>query len=161
MGNPSSTKQLFFSEQNFVGNEPAIHNVSIENVVGTIPNYNDILYSSNIVTYDIDTHIFNVKGKITANQIRNNSDINLKKDIQGISGSLSIIKQLNGKQYKFKNSSDIQYGFIAQEVQKVLPNIVHKENGLLNMSYIDLIPFITESIKQLDAKIDILMRKFE
>jgi hypothetical protein len=158
----SSVKQLFFSEQNYTGNDQEIYNISIENVMGTIPNYNDILYSSNIVTYDIDKHIFNVKGKIIANQIRNNSDINLKKDIECIYNALSIIKQLNGKMYKFKNSVDIQYGFIAQEVEKVIPNIVHKEDdGMLNMSYIDLIPFIIESIKELDDKINILMRKFD
>ena len=150
----NSIKQLFFSENNYTGNDVDINYVTVENVVGTIPNYNDILYSSNIVTYDIEDKIFKVQGKITANQIRNNSDIKLKKDVQEIKNSLQTINKLNGKRYRLKSSNEVQYGFIAQEMETVLPDIVDQEDGILNISYIELIPLMVESIKQLDKKIE-------
>lgn len=159
----SHIKNLFFSESS----NPHDY-TTIESAFSSVSEYDDILYSSNKVSYDSANHIFNVNGKITANQIRNNSDVRLKTNIKQIENSLDIVKQLNGKVYRLKASNDIQYGFIAQEMERVIPQIVNVENGLLNISYIELIPFLVESIKHLDSKIetiseklDILMRKFD
>jgi len=41
------------------------------------------------------------------------------------------------------------YGFVAQEVQKVLPNIVYEnQDGYLSVNYIELIPLLIQSAKE-------------
>lgn len=142
-------KKLFFSENN----SPVDH-ISVENTFAHVANYDDTLYSSDAVTYDAQDAIFNVRGKITANQIRNNSDIRLKTEITNIHDSLQIVKNLKGKMYRLRATNEIHYGFIAQDVENYIPNIVGEENGYLNISYIELIPFLVESIKSLDEKIE-------
>jgi len=46
-------------------------------------------------------------------------------------------------------SQDLQLGFIAQELEKALPNLVHTdEAGYKSVNYIGLIPLLTEAIKE-------------
>jgi len=54
---------------------------------------------------------------------------------------------------------------IAQEVQKVLPEIVHEEDGFLAVSYVELIPILIEAIKEIvqsyDAQHDNIKKEIE
>ena len=56
------------------------------------------------------------------------SDLRLKENIQNISGALDTIKSLSGKTFTWKTESGLDdwkhYGFIAQEVQQVIPDLV-------------------------------------
>ena len=53
-----------------------------------------------------------------------------------------------------------EYGVIAQEVQKEFPEMVSKQNdGYLMVDYIQLIPVIIESIRELKCEIDALKIK--
>ena len=75
------------------------------------------------------------------------SDIRYKTNIEDIQDAFDIVKQLNGKKYKWKKEFDIenQYkgekviGLIAQEVKRVVPEVVQEdEDGYLsgkNFSY--------------------------
>ena len=60
------------------------------------------------------------------------SDLRLKENIQNISGATDTIKSLVGKTFTWKKEIGLDdwkhYGFIAQEVQKVVPDLV-KDNG--------------------------------
>jgi hypothetical protein len=48
-----------------------------------------------------------------------------------------------------------QLGLIAQDVQKVLPDIVAVEGeGLLGVNYQQVIPVLIEAVKELAAKIE-------
>ena len=109
------------------------------------------------------------------------SDERLKTDIELIPDPLNIIEQLNGFYYKpnkLANSFGIEsnhreLGLSAQEVNKVLPEIVdlapldimHDENNnivsksgenYLTLSYDKMIPVIIESIKKLNSEIKLL-----
>ncbi|HYG53157.1 MAG TPA: tail fiber domain-containing protein [Flavobacteriales bacterium] len=61
------------------------------------------------------------------------SDRQFKKDIANIDNPMKIIKQLNPQSYYFNNNNDKgmhftekkQFGFIAQELEKVLPDLVY------------------------------------
>lgn len=152
----SNKKNLFFSQ----GFEDS-RITTVDDVFGSIRGFSDTLYSSNVVTFDTNTKILTVNGKITANQIRNNSDISLKKDIQQIENALHTLCNMNGKKYKLKSTNETHYGFIAQDMRNVCPDIVHDENGTLNIAYTEIIPLIVESIKQLTNKIEDLTRKYE
>lgn len=65
-----------------------------------------------------------VSGNIKATSYLFTSDRRLKENIQTITGSLSKIRILNGVSFDWKESSEHDIGFIAQEVEKVEPSLV-------------------------------------
>jgi hypothetical protein len=81
------------------------------------------------------------------------SDKRLKKDISPLKNSLVSINKLNGYQYKWieeSRSKDLQTGLIAQEVQKIFPELVQTdEKGFLSVNYIGLVPHLIEAVKEL------------
>jgi trimeric autotransporter adhesin len=98
-----------------------------------------------------------------------NSDIRLKKNIVPLTLSLSKLTQLNGYTYnwisKDKDPNE-QIGLIAQEVQKLYPQLVSeikKENGetSLAVNYIGLIPVMIESIKELKKDNDVQQKQID
>lgn len=96
--------------------------------------------------------------KLVTNSFTNVSDKKLKKNIKPIKNSLSKIKKLNGVYYKWKDSSinkKKNIGFIAQDIKKIIPEVVNKiDNNTLGIEYDKLTPIIVESIKELDKKIN-------
>jgi hypothetical protein len=94
------------------------------------------------------------------------SDERLKTNKKIISNPVEIIQQLNG--YKFtwipkkgiheNKGKDI--GIIAQEVEKVLPEIVvTRDNGYKAVKYEKIIAVLIEAVKELNNKIEILEEK--
>lgn len=77
---------------------------------------------------------------------------------------LDKVTKLNGKYYEWNEKMEEitgiagnSYGVIAQEVQKEFPEMVRmEENGYLSVDYIQLIPIMIESIKELKQEIDFL-----
>jgi len=95
-----------------------------------------------------------VNGKIVAGT----SDARLKKNINGLSNALESIKNIRGVSFEYTEESNmgsgLRYGFIAQEVQKIIPEIVKfrsKGDGMLNLSYTEIIPWLVEAIKELSS----------
>lgn len=103
-----------------------------------------------------------VNGTIRATDITTISDSKYKKDINQIEDALSTILKLDGKTYNWNSSENsnmnfsnrLQYGLIAQEVEKVLPSLAYKsENGDYGINYIGLIPLLIEAIKEQQEQI--------
>lgn len=47
------------------------------------------------------------------------------------------------------------YGFIAQEVQQLFPELVHEDgDGFLSVNYVELIPLLVQAVQELSAKIE-------
>jgi len=94
-----------------------------------------------------------------------NSDIRLKRNISTIENSLHLLTQLNGYHYYWKdinNDQSIQTGLIAQEVQKLFPELVKEnEKGELSVNYTGLIPVMIESIKEQEQHTKALQQKVE
>ena len=86
---------------------------------------------------------------IYANQFIYLSDRSLKKDIVPLVGSLDKLLALNGYSFAWKASGKKDIGIIAQEVEKVFPDIVHTdpETGIKSVEYGNLIAPVIESIK--------------
>jgi len=95
------------------------------------------------------------------------SDITLKKNVNSIDDALDKILNLNPvsfewvKDIKFREGT--VFGLIAQEVEKVIPEIVRKRakgNGTLTIEYKELIPWIIGAIKELSSNsIDLTQNK--
>ena len=83
------------------------------------------------------------------------SDIALKKNIKPIESALDKVKQLNGITYNWtdEHMPNREAGVVAQEVQKVLPEIVTtREDGYLAIRYERLVPLLIEAIKELEQR---------
>ena len=86
------------------------------------------------------------------------SDMRLKKGIAPLNQSLTKLTKLRGVHYKWNDvkphdMESLQTGLIAQEVEKILPELVNKAaDGYKSVNYIGLIPHLIEAVKELDAK---------
>ena len=96
------------------------------------------------------------------------SDLRLKNNINSIEDdALTIVKKLHPVTFKMEGDVNerIQPGFIAQEVEKVLPIVVNKpknEKDYYSIQYQEIIPYLTKSIQQLGSELDNLkLRVFE
>jgi len=98
-----------------------------------------------------------VRGTIKARQFIQYSDIRLKTNIEDLTDAVEILSKLQGKYYKWKKNDDYDIpsggnrviGLIAQEVQRVVPEVVHEDqNGMLSVSYTEIVPILIEALKQ-------------
>jgi hypothetical protein len=124
------------------------------------------------------------------------SDQKLKQDIKDVVSAMAIINQLHPKLYTFRNDGDyklmnlpkgLHYGLIAQDVEKVLPNLVKNskfETGLAKPSalpsgkegtasataksetidfkavnYTEFIPLLIKGMQEQQREIDALKRQ--
>ena len=98
------------------------------------------------------------------------SDIRLKKNILPLNKALNVIQKLNPVSYQKKqtiesdNYSINENGFIAQELQKVLPMLVHESTDkekLLSVNYTAIIPILTKGIQEQQAQIEELKKEMK
>jgi uncharacterized protein (UPF0218 family) len=93
------------------------------------------------------------------------SDVSFKENIKPIENALDKVKKLQGVTFDWKESDSIldikeDIGFIAQDVQKVLPELVREnKDGMLSMRHQGIAPILLEAIKELKAEIDLLKSK--
>ena len=129
--NSTATKRLYIDSNGKVG-------------IGKIP-----------TTYSLE-----VIGQVSANGVVLTSDEILKRNITNLSDPrynyMAKLLKLNGKSYEKQISSSDEggykqeFGFIAQEMREVLPELVEEgADGLLSINYIGLIPLLVESFKEL------------
>ena len=97
-----------------------------------------------------------------------NSDYRLKTDVNSITDGIDKVKQLNPVYYKWKDTGDTvntQNGFIAHEVQSVIPTLVfgekdatidEKGQGYQGLNYTGFTPTAIAAIKELIAKVETL-----
>jgi len=90
------------------------------------------------------------------------SDRSLKTNILPLTNSLEKVKQLEGVSFNWKSTGDESIGLIAQDVEKVIPKIVHtSEDGLKSVEYGNLVAVLIEAIKEQDKKIDSLQKQID
>jgi len=99
-------------------------------------------------------------GTLSATVFTSLSDETQKTDIQPIENAISIVKQLQGVKYKWINDhNQPSIGVIAQEVEKVLPEVVStNDNGLKSVSYGNIIGVLIEAIKEQQVCIEELKK---
>jgi len=116
-------------------------------------------------------------GSTTAGEIRatNNvtayysSDERLKDNVKIIPDALAKVLQIRGVEFDWNNLKDPEDGYfvrkhdvgvIAQEIEKVLPEVVAvREDGIKAVKYDRIIPLLIEAIKELEAKVSQLEAK--
>ena len=99
-------------------------------------------------------------GTMTAANFNTTSDRNTKKDIKPIENALEKVQQLGGYSFTFKATDQKSSGVIAQEVQKVMPELVQEgDEGHLTVQYGNMVGLLIEAIKEQQAQIDELKDK--
>lgn len=100
----------------------------------------------------------------------NNSDARDKRDVRPLRDALSLVSGLRGVRYFWNERSqdgsplprNEQIGFLAQEVERVLPELVATdESGRKGVSYVGVVPVLTEAVKQLREENAELRRRLE
>jgi len=109
--------------------------------------------SGNTLTCDGNAYFI---GVVSASSYVTLSDIRLKTDVVELDKGLNEIIQLAPKSYKKDNSAE--YGLIAQEVESILPQLVHNKNTYKSLKYMELIPIMVNAIKELKAELDELKK---
>jgi len=96
-------------------------------------------------------------GTLTVTALTESSSITLKENVNPLTNALDSVLQLCGVSYDRRDGSrKDEIGLIAEDVNKVIPNLVSKdENGNpLGIQYTKLTAYLVEAIKTLKAEID-------
>ena len=149
-GGDTTANQYYYADGQYTG-APA----GIAFVIG-----NGDVNSSNGLAGDNSSNAFVVKydGSATlAGDLTVNSDARLKSNIISLGSTLAKLMQIDGKSYTMKsNERDSKIGLLAQDVAKVLPELVKKSDdsdGTLSVNYQGLIPVLINAIKEQQEEI--------
>ena len=149
------------------GADPSANNATNQIVIG----YNATGTGDNTVqlgnTSITDVH---TSGDVNAVAFNTSSDKRLKTNIAPLKVALAKVLKLNPVQYEKKRALDAkeytlnEMGFLAQDVQKILPNVVKEgedKDKLLSVNYIEIIPVLTKAIQEQQAQIEALQNQLQ
>ena len=96
------------------------------------------------------SYALDVSGSIRASgTVLQSSDERLKENIYIIDNASDRLNAIDGVYFNWKQKEERKVGIIAQQVQKVLPEVVSEDNnGYLNVDYGGLVPLLIENIKE-------------
>ena len=82
------------------------------------------------------------------------SDARLKANIASLGSTIAKLLLIDGKSYTMKKDGKQKIGVLAQDVQKVFPELVSKDdNEMLAVNYQGLVPVLINALKEQDEKI--------
>lgn len=111
-------------------------------------------------------------GNVTAFNSSVPSDIRLKENVKDIENSLEKVLNIRGVTYNYKKQENnkVYIGVIAQEIEKILPEVVSEsynpseidsEDKIKTVSYIEIVPVLIEAIKEQNKIIEDLKSRIE
>jgi len=108
-----------------------------------------------LITNTGTTNVFIKKNLTVANTITVTSSENCKEYIKDINNDVDDILKLNSKEYNYKNDPTKHFGFIAEEVENIYPNLIstHNEYGK-SLNYLEILPLLLNKIKDLQQQIN-------
>lgn len=116
----------------------------------------ETLYTDAGITYNPSTNDLTASGNVTAY-----SDVSLKDNIETISNALEMVNSLRGVRFNRKDleGNPLQIGVVAQEVEKIVPEVVKTaDDGLKSVAYGNLIGLLIEAVKELSAEVEELKK---
>ena len=135
-----------------------------QSYVGFVMNNTDTFGSSaNIRFKNNGTTVGDITSTTSATSYNTSSDYRLKENVQPMTGALTTVSQLKPCTYTWKNSGVASQGFIAHELQEVVPDCVTgekdalNEDGSIKPQGIDtsfLVATLTAAIQELKAEFD-------
>ena len=99
-------------------------------------------------------------GDVTAYKILQSSDSRLKKNISTIDNGLKKINAMRGVNYQLLRDNTNHVGLIAQEVEKVVPEVVtENSDGMKAVNYGAMVSVLIEAVKELSQEVESLKAK--
>lgn len=96
-------------------------------------------------------------GQLNATVFNSTSDRRAKDNIAPITNALDTVQRINGVQFTWRETGTPSYGYIAQDIEKVLPAVVSTNaDGDKSVNYDATIAFLLEAIKELHVKVTAL-----
>ena len=88
-----------------------------------------------------------------AGNLNINSDARLKANIVSLGSTLAKLLQIDGKSYTMKKdkSEKQKIGLLAQDIEKVFPELVSESNGIKSVNYQGLVPVLINALKEQDV----------
>ena len=96
-----------------------------------------------------------ITGTVTATDFNTTSDISLKDNVTDIDGALDKVCNLRGVEFDWKATGVHTVGFIAQEVEAIVPELVdtNEEDGIKSVKYGNVTALLVEAVKELRLEI--------
>ena len=100
---------------------------------------------------------------VTAKNLFLTSDETQKYEVSDLGGPTPLLyfSELKPKSYHLltkdgekKDKSVEHWGFLAQDIEKILPQMVSEVNGIKRINYIECIPLLLLKIRELEERID-------
>ena len=100
---------------------------------------------------------------LVSGDLNSTSDERLKKNIKPIDNALGDICQLEGVTFDWKDTGTQGQGFIAQQVEPIIPDVVNtdEDTGMKSINYVGLIGHLVEAIKEQQTQIDDLKAEIQ
>lgn len=144
------------SVQRVLGIETSSNFVDIVNAGGTQIRFINQAYNAVLGNFD------NAGNFVAAGNISAYSDRTLKSNIKRIKGAMAKVRELVGVTFTRRRSKDKtrHMGFIAQDVEKVVPEVVRTdEKGVKMIAYPNLTALLAEALKEVDERVAALEAK--
>ena len=107
-----------------------------------------------LIKGNFGTKRLDVYGVLYANALNKRSDARLKADIKDIDRPLETVLKLEGKHYRLKETNTEDMGLLAQDLEKVLPELVSEsDDGYKAISYESLTALLIEAVKAQNEEI--------
>ena len=135
------------------GVQGRIENVSTEDDTTVFKFYTDNTSSPSMTLFD--------SGNMTiAGTLTQNSDVRLKENIKPIESALDKVKQMQGVEFNKINSSTKEIGVVAQEIEKIIPELVLEDKeGIKSVAYGNITAVLIEAIKEQQKQIEELKQQ--
>ena len=100
----------------------------------------------------------------SGNIILTPSDERLKQDIKPIESALDKLMKLQGVTFDWKDKerfgSSTEIGFIAQDVQKIVPEVIRQGPEYMSLNYANMVALVVEAVKELKNRVDAVLGWF-
>ena len=133
----------------------SLTNSASDFVVQSIVSDKDIIFKGNDGGSTITALTLDMSGAGAAtfnNDVTAFSDERLKTDIKTIEDALEKVSQMRGVTFKREGVNGT--GVIAQEIQPLLPEVIHDKQEYLSVAYGNMVGILIEAIKELKTKVD-------
>ena len=143
----------FQNEAGGGGVQGRIENIATEDDTTVFKFYNDNSSSPSMTLFD--------SGNMTiAGTLTQNSDVRLKENIKPIESALDKVKQMQGVEFNKINSSTKEIGVVAQEIEKIIPELVLEDKeGIKSVAYGNITAVLIEAIKEQQKQIEELKQQ--
>jgi hypothetical protein len=139
----------------FKRNNTIVARFGIQDVTGTIIEFRQNGSTRGSISTNGSTTSYNTS-----------SDYRLKENVVDLTGATTRLKQLEPKRFNFVDNTDLTVdGFLAHEVQGIVPEAVHGEHNEVDadgnpvyqgIDQSKLVPLLVATIKELEARITAL-----